>query len=182
MVQQGHFDLKQSVGFCNAIRRTLVSDLANEAPCRVTIRTNTTCQTDEYLAHRVGMIPFRRVGNGDTMTLTVRDRPAISSDFVGPAFEACEEVELMRMQPGQCLDMTVHFDRHAGSKHARYSMVAAVGMHKVKQGVYRISFETNDGSAPKDSMHRALDAFEKRVDDALLELSRQDQPPPKSMC
>ena len=51
------FALKGSAGFCNAVRRTLLSDLYMWAPKEILIRSNMSCQTDEYLAHRIGMIP-----------------------------------------------------------------------------------------------------------------------------
>ena len=64
------FVLDGGAGFCNAVRRSLIGDVAMWAPCEVDVRINTSCETDEYLAHRIGMVPFRRVGHGEEMTLS----------------------------------------------------------------------------------------------------------------
>lgn len=182
----GSYVLRGGVGFCNAVRRTLVSDVTAEAPCRIDVHCNTTCQTDEFIAHRIGLIPFSRSGNGDTMTLDVSDRPAWSTDIVGCAFvpAAPHRVEVMRMAEGQRLHVTVHFDRRKASAHARYAMCAAVGMERIDgDGRHRITFETIDGSRPDAVLRAALDALDARVDDALRQLSEQDcHAAPRSYC
>ena len=174
--------LAGGTGFCNALRRTLISDIYGEAPYKVTVRKNTSYQTDEFIAHRIGMIPFRRVGNGDTMHLHVQARDATSADFTGSAFVPCSNAVVMRMNKGQELDVTVHFDRQLGSKHARYAMCAAVRMQDCPNhdDRCRISFETIDGTDGKHMMLQALDRLESRVDDALLQI--HDNRPIKSMC
>lgn len=177
----GDFVLSGGVGFCNAVRRCLISDVRLEAPFEVEIRCNTSFQTDEFIAQRVGLIPFRRVGNGDSLTLNVEGRSATAADFTGPAFEPCEDVEVMRMAPGQRLDMTVRFDIRTGRSHARYSKCAGVGMSKVDGQRYRITFHTIDHSNTVDTMREALDALESHVENALRQLSDQSDPP-KTMC
>lgn len=177
------FVLPGGVGFCNAVRRSLLSDIKSESPFEVEVRTNSSCQTDEFLAHRIGLIPFKRVGNGDTVDLKVKGKPAMSSDFVGEAFEACEEVEVMRLEGEQEIDLTVRFDEQVASKHARYSKCAGVGMHRVDgEGRHKITFETIDGSDPADKMRSALDALDARVQSALIDLANTDLPPPKTLC
>jgi hypothetical protein len=183
MTGKGSFVIPGGTGFCNAIRRTLLSDLTAEAPYEVEIRCNTTCQTDEFIAHRIGLVPFRRVGNGDMLELMVDGRSAFASDLRGNCFEACADVEIMQMEQGQKLDLVVRFDEQLGSKHARYVMCSAVGMERIdNDGRHRITFETIDDSDPKVMMRRSLDALETRVNDALLDLSHRDIPPPKTMC
>ena len=183
MVKKGSFVISGGVGFCNAVRRTILSDLKSESPYEVEIRENTSCQTDEFIAHRIGMIPFRRVGNGDTIDLCVKDRPALASDFTGISFEPCVELEVMTLKMGQSLNLTVKFNEHLASKHARYCKCAAVGMQKIdNEGRHRVTFETIDDSDPRIIMAATLDALETRVDNALLDLSLNDLPPPISMC
>ena len=63
------FALPGGPGFCNAVRRTLLSDVEAWAAHEIDVRVNTSCQTDEFLAHRIGLVPFQRVGHGDTLEL-----------------------------------------------------------------------------------------------------------------
>ena len=168
--------LSGGVGFCNALRRVLMADLEEEAPYQVTVRTNTSYQTDEFIAHRIGLIPFRRVGNGDSLSLHVRGRDATTSDLCGPAFVPCTSAVIMVLREGQELDLTVHFDKKPGSRHARYSKVAAVQIRRAAHGQDKhwIGFETLDGSDGKQALLRALDGFEAQVDDALLQLGKEE--------
>ena len=183
---KGAFALSGGVGFCNAVRRTLLSDLEAEAPCEAVVRTNTSCQTDEFLAHRLGLVPFRRVGNGDTMELRAQGPCTVCArDLVGPAFAAVHpDLEVMVLGDArQRLDLTLRFDKRAASAHARYATCAGVGMAEGEGGgTHVLRFETNDGSPPQDRLLEALDKLEARVDGALLQLARQPATPPRSMC
>lgn len=179
-----HFILTGGAGFCNAVRRTLVHDMGMWAPHHVTIRKNTSCQTDEYLAHRIGLIPFARTGNGDSIELRVQGRTATTSDVVGPAFRPVQNtIEIMHLHGEQEIDLTIHFDWQQASVHARYAPCAAVGMARVDGcGRHRISFETINDTPPRDLLLSALDHLEKRIDKALLALGNQPTSPPQSMC
>lgn len=175
------YRLQGGAGFCNAVRRSILSDVSSWAPYEVVVRENTSCQTDEFVAHRIGMIPFRKVGNGEEMTLNVQGRTALASDLVGPGFEAVHpSIPIMVLGEDNRLDITVRFNRNVASKHARYSPCAGVGMQEVEHA-HQLSFSTNDGRSGKEVMLEALDALEARVDAALLQLSSQDKDPPKSM-
>ena len=59
------FELHTNTAFPNALRRALRSDVERYAPSTITIRDNTSSQTDEYIAHRIGMIPFVPVDCAD---------------------------------------------------------------------------------------------------------------------
>jgi hypothetical protein len=183
----GSVVLTGGAGFCNAVRRALLSDVMAWAPCTVTVRVNTSCQTDEYVAHRIGLIPFRRVAEGgnDAMTLFVQG-PGIAhaGDLAGPNFVAQHpEIEVMLLGPEQSLDLTVHFNRRPASAHARYNLCGAVGMQRVDgDGRHRLRFDTLDGRPPMHCVQDALDALERRVDDVLLQLAQQPPTAPRSMC
>lgn len=181
-----HFEVLGGVGFANALRRLIMSDIQSWAPYRLEIRKNTSCQSDEFLAHRVGLIPFRRLDHSSNMELTLRKKgvAAQSGDFAGPGFEPVfENITVMVLEKDQEVDFTVHFDRQKASKHARYCKCAAVGMTEMENGAHRISFELADERADaREVMAEALQALEGRVDKALLELSHQPTSPPSSMC
>jgi hypothetical protein len=176
------FVLHENVGLCNAVRRTLSSDLKMWAPREVTFLKNTSCQTDEFIAHRIGLIPFKRVGNGDEMKLSAcGPKTVLAGELVGPAFTVVHpEIEVMILGEHQHLDLTVHFDEQPASKHARYNPCAGVGMEPAEGG-YRLTFETIDGRTPKNALLEALACLEARVDGALAKLAHQTEPP-RSLC
>ena len=177
------FRLTGGVGYCNAVRRSILSDVLTEAPCHVNIITNTSCFTDEYLAHRIGLIPFQRKGNGNTMNLNISGPISVRSTMLtGPAFEAVYDIEIARLSDSaNTVHMVVHFDKQSSSKHARYSPSAGVGM-RLEKDACAIEFESNDRRSPRELILEALDHTEARLQRALLELAKQPDEPPQSFC
>ena len=117
----------------NAFRRVMLSDLEMVAPSYVDIRENTSSSTDEYIAHRIGIIPFsQNATNQTTALLTVRGcdayTDAIVSDTVRPLHST---ILIARLLPGQSLDLTIHFDSGCATTHACFMRTAAVGMRPV---------------------------------------------------
>jgi hypothetical protein len=183
---RAHFRLPGGVGFCNAVRRTLLSDVVAWAPHSLTVRVNTSCVTDEYLAHRIGLVPFARTGNGETLTLR-SDGPctAVASDLTGPGFSPVYPgVPLLELGEGQALDLDVHLDRQPARKHARYAACSAVGLEGVSDDgdAMRLSFASNDERTPAALLAEALGHLDARVDRALLALANQPSQPPQSFC
>ena len=177
------FPIPGDVGFCNAVRRTLLQDVMMWAPSTVTVRTNTSCQTDEYIAHRIGLIPFRRVGNGDTVEFTCTGpQMATTAHVRGPAFEPVHEIDVMLLADDQCIDLTIHMEHRKASTHARYSPCAAVGMKQLDSNRHEISFRSIDGRDEREVLLEALDRLDDRVAAALLQLANQPAQPPKTMC
>lgn len=183
---RGVFVLPGGAGFCNAVRRCVLDDVVSWAPYKVDVRTNTSCQTDEFLAHRIGLLPFCKVHDGPReMTLRVTGpQTACARHLQSPSFRAVHpDVEIMMLGPGQALDLTIHFDQQRASKHARYCLSAGVGMERVDgDGRHRLVLETLDDRAPVDVVNEALDALEARVDTALHALAHQPEEAPRSMC
>lgn len=179
-----HFLLTGGVGFCNSVRRCLLSDLSSWAPFSLTIRTNTSCVTDEYLSHRIGLIPFSKTGNGETVTLSKEGPCTVwAGDVVGHSFSPVHpNLPILKLGKGTCLDLTIHFDFQQARKHARYCPVSSVSLRIVDEEKTILSFSSNDERSPSSLLSEALDRLEERVDKALLSLANQPSSPPKSFC
>lgn len=173
------------VGFCNALRRTLLSDVETEAPTSVQMKRNVTCFTDEYLAHRIGLVPFERVGNGDSMTLHARGPGVVTAGaLVGPAFvPVFPDVPLALLDVGHVLDLSVTFDTRPASAHARYSPCFAVGMRPCvdRDDAHVLSFGSNDHRTPEALLREAFDRLDARLDRALRALSETSDGAPVSL-
>lgn len=169
---KGEFILPVSNGCANAVRRALLDDLSTWAPCKLSVEKNTTCQTDEYIAHRIGLVPFKRVGNGNDMIIHVKGRTAWISDIKGPCFEHVHDMEVIEMNEDQELMATITFDENVGSKHARYKMCAAVGIKKLKNDMFQLVFETINEREPIEVLKEAVSKLHSRIDDSLLQLSK----------
>ena len=181
----GDFVLPGGVGFCNAVRRTLLSDIESDAPCHVTVHDNGSCYTDEFLAHRIGLVPLRRIGPGDTLRLEAVGPCVVrASDMTSPSFEAVHgDIEIVTLDGDQKVTLTVHVDRRPAHAHARYAVCAGVGMSSTdRDGVTRLVFSTNDDRDPDAVLTDAFDHLDARVQRALHALAHQPAEPPTSFC
>lgn len=165
------YKLPGGAGKCNALRRALLTDLSCVAPDAVVVRTNTTGYTDEYLAARIGLVPFDVSDETTTTTLCVTGPcTATTADLVGARYAS---IELARCRAGQTLALDVHFRRGTGREHARFTRVAAVGMAPVDD-LHELRFEPlydDDGHA---CVHEALAALQARIDRVRAQLSEDE--------
>jgi len=168
-MKKGEYILPVSTGLANALRRSIIMDIEAWAPERVTFEINTSCQTDEYIAHRIGLIPFRKIGNGTEMNINVKGRTAMVSDLVGPSFEFVNDTEIIEMIEKQELKATVHFSQKKGKVHARYKLCSGVGIQILNNDMYKLVFETLDQQEPDDILKKAIESLHQKVDDALLQ-------------
>ena len=158
------FKIKTGSGFANALRRSLLNDVKGWAPSEVTINKNMSSETDEQLAHRIGMIPFTPLhvheGVARSLSLSVTGREATTSDLKGEAFRATHEIPIVLLSKTQTLDICVHFKQGRGRDHARFSQIGPVSY--VKQAnpdsttTTTLSFDTINKACP---LHYLLDAL-----------------------
>lgn len=154
-----HFKTQNTVP--NAVRRALMCDVKNFAPNTITIRTNTSCQTDEYIAHRIGLIPFSDVTNETVATLSVQNRLVTTDDFKGVA--AYRVMPVMKLATHQALDVDINFKQGTGSDHVRFSHITNVG-YSVEDDVQKLTFETINKRNPVEYLLEAIDSLINRVD------------------
>mgnify|MGYP001362040214 CR=1 FL=1 len=178
------FTLQGGVGFANAVRRALTTETKMWAPIEVVFETNTSAHTDEYLAHRIGMIPFRRTGPETELRVAAHGPcTVLAKDLRASAaggFEAIHgSIEVARLGARQSLRSTVRFKEGAAKRHARFCPCAAVTMSD-DGDAHAISFETIDESDHGTRLKEAIDAIDAMCDDALLQIAKQPTTPPTS--
>ena len=169
-VQGNHcsFQIKSIGTMSNAVRRALMNDVTNWAPRAVVIRKNTSCQTDEYIAHRIGLIPFGATGDTNaSLHLCVENRTAYAHDFVGEGFAPCVNVPIMKLTQGQSIDLEVQFARGKGSDHAKFSHITNVTFNS-EGPLTGLSFSTFGAEPPDDYLVRAIESLQQRIDEAIL--------------
>ena len=180
------FALTGGAGLCNAVRRALCSDVETWAACAVYVRRNTSCETDEFLAHRIGLLPLRQTDAAEDCTLALRavgPRTVYARDLVGArARPVLEDVPLVRLGKDQEIDLEVRLDRRRASVHPRYAPCSAVGMEPIDHGRrHRLLLLSNDDRTPRALVEEALVALLARVQEALHQLAHQPGEPPKDM-
>ena len=168
------FTLSGGVGFANAVRRALTTETKMWAPMDMEFDINTSAHSDEYLAHRVGLIPFRRVGVHTELVINAQGPCTVyAADLRAPAgggFEAIHpHIEVARLGTKQTLRAVVRFKECAAKRHARFCPCAAVAMCD-DGDAHAISFETIDASDHSMRLKEAIDSIDEMCDDALLQI------------
>lgn len=161
-------------GVVNSIRRSLLQDVTCWAPSSVVFTVNTSCQTDEYLSHRMGLVPWRQedlVGRGEIASSTsgmevdavIRSFHAKGSDLWASSVSPVSggDVCLMRLARDQELKGNILF--RPGGQHVRYNPVAAVSFRAEsdssdpdERGEVVVGWESINDLPPKELLRRAV--------------------------
>ena len=168
--------LPGTINQINAFRRSLISEVSMIAPSKVEIRRNTTAMTDEFLAQRIGLIPFVQDDTIDPKTLKaslkVSGRNATTNDILGVDV-AYKDVEIAVIDHNQELDLDVFFTRGTSGTHAQFARVCAVSMFPSgKPGVQTVAFTPlipNDGHV---CVSEAWNALSGMIDTAFAALEK----------
>ena len=167
-------------GFANALRRALLNDVTTVAPKHVRIKKNTTCQTDEYIAHRVGLVPFSKkstVGAEElSMSLCVKGETAYSDHLVDSEHgrvAPCHRIPIIKMSAEQELSFTVAFETGSGSVHSRFSHIGPVAFKMINDSDVELGFETFGNDNASEYVHRALLSLASAIDNAVYFVQTQ---------
>jgi DNA-directed RNA polymerase alpha subunit len=164
------FEFETKSGLPNAVRRALLRDVSTFAPTEVVIRRNTSCQSDEYIAHRLGLIPFVQNGTSHTpLSLNVSGRTAKTSDLRGDSFRAVHEIPIVRLNDTQTLDFDLRFEKGTAADHAKFAQIGPVSYTRTNKGRTVMGFETINGTCALAYLEAALQALVASVDDAKLQ-------------
>lgn len=159
------FEIHGKWNIANALRRALLSDVCNIAPDCVTIRKNTSCQTDEFIAHRIGLIPFCASHAEEATSsarLTVHGRTAMARDIVSSAYTAHTDMPIMKLGPDQSLDLDISFRTGTGDDHARFSHIGAVRFAS-QANCTKMGFEVITDVPPLVYLSAALESLLNRI-------------------
>lgn len=147
----------------NALRRALISKTESYAPETIDVMENTTCQTNEYIAHRIGMIPFcqAKIDENSVFTLNVTGRDCTTKDIRDESggMVACKNITIMRMIEDQALHIKVKFKKSNGAEHSRFCPVAACTHVELPDGSVKLSFECINDVSPVYVMKDALSSI-----------------------
>lgn len=169
------FDITTHTGFPNALRRALLTDVSRYAPSEIEIAQNTSSQTDEYIAHRIGLVPFELTGDPDgVISLNAKGGEVFTSDFEGDSFRTVKKVPIILLTRTQELKLNVRFIRGTGRDHARFALIGPVA-YKLKEpdGVHNtrttsLEFETINNESPLSYLLDALLELKKKIEMARL--------------
>ena len=167
------FELKTSYqGVANALRRAIACKCPSVAASTATFRQNTSCQTDEYIAHRIAMIPF--VIKDGTVPLenviarvSVSNRQVMSGDLICDAVRPVrDDIPIMKLGTDQKFEVDVRFSIGTDADHVRHSHVTDVCYKELDSDRrHNMGFRMIDGTSSLTHLVSAIESLEKNLDE-----------------
>ena len=124
--------LHHNADFVNSLRRAIMNDISTVAISTVHITTNNGVMADEFLAHRLGMVPLvcpdKNADLGIPFDIDVRGPCLVLSKHLQHPFlrPVDPHIPLVLLGQDQALKLRAHVRWGTGSEHARFSPVCPV--------------------------------------------------------
>jgi DNA-directed RNA polymerase subunit D len=155
-------------GLANAIRRSMSGSVACFAIDKITFYENTSAMFDEYIAHRIGLVPIRTPASGYTDT----DEILFTLEATGPStvyskdlVSADKEVEvandaipIMKLGADQKLRIEAKAVMGTGAKHSKFQP-GFVTYDEVKEGTFNFTVESFGQMTPAEMVAKAASAI-----------------------
>ncbi len=163
-----------SSGTVNALRRAAINSVMTFAIDSVTVYENTSAMFDEYIAHRVGLVPIITPSKG----YTDEDEILFSLDATGPATVyskdlesrdkevkvAVEGIPIMKLGKEQRLRLEGKAKLGTALKHAKFQ--PGLATFDESNGSYDFSVETFGQMPPREIVNKACEAIKEHIKDA----------------
>lgn len=169
----------------NALRRTMMADVATVAIHEVTFDVNSTVMIDEMIAHRLGLVPLICDESADFENCEFTfDKVALNDEeiwyfddgsFDDPAIQqAIARIPIVKVKHGQSLKFSATMRRGTGFEHAKWCPVATCFFAKTDTG-YLFTIESNGSISPKKILVAAIDALKLRIENALKTIESSEE-------
>lgn len=160
-------------GFANLIRRYAMSRVPTFAIDKVTMYENTSSAFDEYIAHRIGLVPLRagasvREDDEALFTLEASGPCTVYSADLKAAHDkirvATERIPLLNLMQEQNLRLEAKAIAGIGCKHAKWQAGLA-GYEIDPKGSFNFKVESFMQMAPRDMLLKAADLVDAKCDE-----------------
>jgi DNA-directed RNA polymerase subunit D len=175
------FNLKDaSVGVANAIRRAAINSVKSFAIDKTTFYENTTAMFDEYIAHRIGLVPIKTPTKGYNDT----DEIIFALDATGPKTVYSKELEssdksvavanenipIIKLAEGQRLRLDGKAIMGIGMAHSKFQ--PGLVSYENKNGVYNFYVESFGQMPPKEIINKAFEAIKEELKEVEKEVKK----------
>jgi len=159
-------------GQANTLRRMAMSMVKTFAIDTVTFYENTSAMFDEYIAHRIGLVPITTPYKGYNDT----DEIMFTLDATGPKIVYSEELEsadklvkaanekipIIKLAEGQRLRVDGKAVMQTGAKHAKF-LPGVISYEEAEGGTYKFYVESFGQMQPKEMIIKAIDAIREEL-------------------
>ena len=167
-----------SPALLNSFRRIMLSNIDTFCIDTVVFEENHTCYPDEFLAHRLGLVPFKVESTTDesiSMKLQKSNRTekvinVYSSDFEKkgscrpvsfPTFE--KGITICKLAPGQRISFVANLFRGTGKEHAKWCPVSTAFFKKVDETGYEFHVQSTGVYTSSELFRKTLSIWRQKI-------------------
>jgi DNA-directed RNA polymerase subunit D len=165
-----NFTLNVNQPTANAIRRFIISSVKTYAIDIVEISMNTTCLTDEFIAHRLGLIPLIADGIiedceftlnvpciegplGPKSTRVIYSKDLISNnDKIKPI---SDNFPILKLSNTQQIFIKAYIKKSSGSEHIKWSPATICTFSENKPNSFNFELESTGTMTPENILKEA---------------------------
>lgn len=162
----------------NSFRRIMLSDIETYCIDTIIFEKNNTCYPDEFLAHRLGLVPFQVDSATDepiSMKLHKRNNTdkimtVYSSDFEQKAscrpvsFDKFKKgISICKLSPGQSISFVANLFRGSGREHAKWCPVSTAVFRKVNDTAYDFHVESTGVYTPHQLFEKTFSIWRQKI-------------------
>ncbi|MEM3361879.1 MAG: hypothetical protein QXV64_02930 [Candidatus Anstonellaceae archaeon] len=178
-----YFTIKDiSPNLANLIRRYLMTELETFAFDKVIIYENTSTLFDEYIAHRIGLLPLRVKGptvpeDVFVFNLDVQGPKKVYSSDLKPIDKEIElvfdNILLLVLAENQNLRLEAKATSNKGRKHAKWQ--AGLASYEIEnENTFKFFVESFGQIPPKKMLLKTFELISKNSEDLVEELNKLD--------
>ncbi len=161
-----------SHNFVNALRRKVINGVECFAIDKVTVYENTGPMFDEYVAHRVGLVPIHMpegYGEGDEVLFTLEGEGPItlySRDMKTSDKKvkvANENIPIIKLAQDQKIRLDGKAVVGTGMKGSKFQPALATYKELDKAGNFEFYIESFGQMGPKEILHKAIETMKEEM-------------------
>ncbi len=166
--------------FANSLRRSMINNVSSLAIDKVTFYENSSAMFDEYLAHRIGLIPIRTPKDYDekdevVFSLNV-DGPATvySKDLVSTSSKvsvANDKIPIIKLAEGQKIKVDAKAICRNAIKSSKFQP-GLVTYKSVGDSSFEFYIETFGQMSPVEIVQKALNAINTELKEVIKEIKK----------
>ncbi|MCL4389001.1 MAG: DNA-directed RNA polymerase subunit D [Candidatus Marsarchaeota archaeon] len=176
------FVLKEATNaYANAVRRAATGSVPTFAIDAVTFYENSSAMFDEYIAHRIGLVPITTPSRGysekDEVVFTLEaegPKTVYSKELKSADKEvkaANDAIPLIKLAEGQRIRLDGKARMGVGSTHAKFQP-GLVTYEQKGDDTFEFYVESFGQMPPKQIINKALDAIEEQADSLLAKAKK----------
>jgi DNA-directed RNA polymerase alpha subunit len=154
-----NFVLGTNAALANSLRRVMLSQIPTYAIHTITIQENDSILEDEFIAHRLGMVPIIGNCDDDVSLVSVGPKNIYSSDlnFSKGTKVVYGDILILTLKTGQSIKLFGTTKQGTGKEHSKWSPCTAISFKRCSEYEHELGIETTGVYSPETVLLKSIE-------------------------